>query len=54
MKTIWTCRRTYVASLALLILGVLGWRGAPVSEAVSAIAIGVACANAFERSKVPK
>ena len=53
MKFLLSCRRTYLATLAILMLGGLGFylKDASVSSALATIAIGVAGANAWEKKK---
>lgn len=51
MRRIFLCRRTYVATLAITSLAVLGvWRGIDVSMAIASVSVGLAGANAFEES----
>lgn len=50
MKSIWTCRRTWIATLGVIVLGALGWHGVDVAGAIAAISMGVAAANAAEGS----
>ncbi len=43
------CRRTYVATLAIICLTAIGlFKGADVSTALASVAIGLAGANAYE------
>ncbi len=57
MKSIWTCRRTFIAVLslgALLVLGLVNHTD--VSGAIATVSIGLAAANAGEaamRKKSP-
>lgn len=49
MKTLWTSRRTFIATLAVIGISALGLsKGMDVSMALASIAIGVAGANAYE------
>ena len=46
------CRRTSVAIISIACLTVLGWhRGMDVSMAIASVAIGLAGANSYEKSK---
>jgi len=51
MKLLWSCRRTYLATLAILCLAGLGFylKDASVASALATIAIGVAASNAYEK-----
>jgi hypothetical protein len=53
MLKIWNCRRSSIAVICILVLGILGYfKAMDVSMAISTIAIGVAGANAYEGKKV--
>ena len=55
MKNILVCRRTFIATLAILTLGVINlYHGTDVALAISSVAIGLAGANAFEGSAKAK
>lgn len=49
MKQIFNCRRSSLALIGMIILGVSMWSGTDTSQAIAAICIGVAGANAFEK-----
>ncbi len=50
MIKIWKCRRSSIAVICILVLGVLGYtKGMDVASALAAVAIGVAGANAYEK-----
>ena len=53
MKRIWTCRRTYVATLAILALLGLGiyLKDASVASPISVVAIGLAASNSYQGKK---
>lgn len=48
MKSIWYSRRTWVATLGLLLLFVLGLKGEPVGYHIVGIVLGLVGANAAE------
>lgn len=50
MKHLWKCRRTYIATLAIILLFVLGYysKDASVGMAIATVAVGLAGANAYE------
>jgi hypothetical protein len=53
VKLVWTDRRTYLGTLALVILAVLGiYKGVEVVMAISSIVLGIASVNAVERYKL--
>lgn len=50
MKKIWQCRRSSLAVICIMVLGLLGFfKNMDVSMAIASIAIGVAGANAYEK-----
>ena len=50
MNKLLTCRRTYIATLAISCLTALGLSiNMEVAGAISAVALGLACANAYEK-----
>ncbi len=49
MKEIFSCRRSSLALIGMLILGAAMWSGQDTSSAISMICIGVASANAYEK-----
>ena len=50
MSKIWNCRRSSIAVICILALTVLGYtKGMDVAMAISAVAIGVAGSNAYEK-----
>ena len=50
MKYVWECRRTFIALFGMVVLaGLSAYNGMDSSTAISAIAIGVAGANAAEK-----
>lgn len=52
MKRLITCRRTVVSIFAIVILGVLGYfKAMDVAGAISAVAIGLSGANAYQGKK---
>lgn len=55
MKFLWSCRRTYLATLAILVIGGLGLylEDATVVPSLATIAIGIAASNAYEKTKKP-
>lgn len=50
MKHIWNCRRTGMAFLSILSLSIALFMGHDTSSAIAAVAIGLAGANAAEKS----
>jgi small-conductance mechanosensitive channel len=50
MRSIWKCRRTWIATLGVIVLGALGWHGADVASAIAAVTIGIAVSNAAQGS----
>lgn len=55
MKFLKTCRRTFIAALAIGCLTVLGLaKDFDVSMALASVAIGLAGANAYEKRGTPK
>jgi hypothetical protein len=47
---IWNCRRSSIAVICILVLGILGYfKGMDVATAISTIAIGIGAANAYEK-----
>ncbi len=53
MLKIWGCRRSSLAVLCILVLGILGYvKGMEVSASIATIAIGIAGANAYEKKGV--
>lgn len=55
MKFLWTCRRTYLATLAITVIGGLGayLEDASVVSSLATIAIGIAASNAYEKTRKP-
>ncbi len=51
MKNLLYCRRMFICMLGILVLGGLGARGMDVAPYIAAISIGLASANAYEKSK---
>ena len=54
MKAIFSCRRSSLALLGMLILGAGLFAGHDTSMAISAICIGIAGANSFEAASKNK
>lgn len=52
MKKIFECRRSSLALLGMIILGVGLYFGKDTSNAIAAICIGIAGANSYEKSKI--
>lgn len=53
MKRIWTCRRTFLAALALACLTFLGYKmdSTDVALSIAGIVTAIAGANSFEAAK---
>lgn len=49
MKKIFSCRRSSLALIGMLILAASMWSGQDTSQAIAMICIGVAGANAYEK-----
>lgn len=54
MKKIWDCRRSSLALIGMVILGIGLYFGKDTSSAIAAVCIGVAGANSYEASKKDK
>lgn len=55
MRSLWTSRRTFIATLSVLCMTALGlYNHIDVSMALASIAIGVAAANAHEGKGTPR
>lgn len=55
MRNFMICRRTFICTLAILCLTSIGlYKGVDVSMALASVAIGLAGANAYERSNSNK
>lgn len=55
MKYIMLCRRTFMATLGMVILAGLGaYKGMDVAPSIAAIAMGLAAANSYEKSNKSK
>jgi len=55
MSKIWSCRRTFVAVLAILCLTGLGiFSAATVAPSIATVALAIAGANAFQKSQEKK
>ena len=51
MLKIFSCRRSSLALIGMIILGVAMWSGQDTSQAIAMICIGVAGANAYEKKE---
>lgn len=49
MLQIFKCRRSSLALIGMVILGVAMWSGQDTSQAIALICMGVAGANAYEK-----
>lgn len=49
MKQIFSCRRSSLALIGMVILGAAMWSGIDTSNAIAMICMGIAGANAFEK-----
>jgi len=49
MKEIFSCRRSSLALIGMLILGAAMWSGIDTSGSIAMICIGIASANAYEK-----
>lgn len=54
MLKIFSCRRSSLALIGMVILGVAMWSGIDTSGAISMICIGVAGSNAAEKAMIEK
>lgn len=55
MRSLWSSRRLFTATLGILSLLVLGLHnGIDTSMAMASVAMAVAASNAFEKSKKPQ
>ena len=49
MKQIFSCRRSSLALIGMIILGAAMWSGTDTSQAIAMICMGVAASNAYEK-----
>lgn len=51
MRNFTICRRTFICTIGIIVLGVLGYlKGMDVAGPIAFIAIGIAGANAYEKA----